>query len=114
MYLNLFKAGQALPLRQRRIWSPPILRQLSGGNAARLPMAIRRNVAWMVGSISAVHPPEHPAPLPGNLRANAGSLFNRFRAIALTFTAQCRRTSPGITSTVAGHSPISFPSYAWH
>lgn len=114
MYLNLFKTGQAEPLRERRILPPPILRRLVGGIVAGLPAASRRDARRITGVISAAH----PAKLPGNLRAIAGSLLNRFLTffpqISETFPPQCHRTSTGVTGVIAGQSPVSLPSYARH
>ena len=118
MYPNLFKTGQAEPLRERRILPPPILRRLVGGIAAGLPTASRRDARRVTGVIPAAYPPERPAKLPGNLRAIAGRLLNRcrtfFRQTSGKFPPQYHRTSVGVTGAVAGQSPITFPSYARH
>lgn len=118
MYLNLFKTGQAEPLRERRIWPPPILRQLVGGIAAGLPTASRRDARRITGVISTMYPPERPAKLPGNLRAIAGKLVNCcrtfFRQTSGKFPPQHHRTSTSVTNAVAGQFPVSFPSYARH
>ena len=118
MYLNLFKTGQALPLRQRRILRPPILRRISGGIDAAFPTASRLVFRRIADGISGVHPPDHPAKLPGNLRAIAGRLTSRRRAFARPvsrkFSPHCRRSSDGITGAASGHSPVTFPSYARH
>jgi hypothetical protein len=118
MCRNLFKAGQAEPLRYRRILRPPILRRISGGNDAATPTAIRWAVRRTAGGIAEIHPPEHPATLPVNLRAVAGRLTGHCRALARqsyrTFPPHCRRASAGITAVGSGHSPVSFPSYDRH
>jgi len=118
MYLNLFNTGHALPLRQRRILHPPIFRQFSGGNDAEFQTAIYQVIRRIAGGISGVHPPDHPAKLPGNLRAIAGRLISHHqvfaRPISRMFPPHYRRSSGGIVSTCSGHSPASFPSYARH
>jgi len=118
MFLNPFNTEEAEPLRERRIWPPPILRRLVGGIAAGLPAANRRDARRTTGVISTAYPPEHPAKLPGNLRAIAGRLFNRcrtfFRQTSGKFLPQCRRTSTGFTGAVAGQSLVSLQSYARH
>jgi len=115
MYPKAFKRGQAEPLRDRRILRPPILRRFSGGNDAAMPTAIRSAVRRITGGIPEIHPLDHPAKLPVNLRPTAGSLTGRCRAFAhqiyRTFPPHCRRSSADIVAAVSGHSPVSFPSY---
>jgi hypothetical protein len=118
MYLNLYNTREAGPLRQRRILRPPILRRISGGNDAAFSTAIRRVVRRIADGISGVYPPDHPAKLPGNLRAIARRLIGCYRAFARPmsrkFPPHCRRLSAGITGEVSGHTPVTFPSYARH
>lgn len=94
MYLNPFKTEEALPLRQRRIWPPPIFRRMSGSSASGLPAAIRRDAHGITLVIYAVNPPEYPAQLPGNLRAIGGRLLNRLRAFFRQISATVRCSMP--------------------
>jgi hypothetical protein len=118
MCLNPFKREEAEPLRDRRILRPPILRRFAVGNVATMPTAIRSTVRRMAGGIPEIHPPDHPAKLTVNLRATAGSLTGCCRAFARQtsrmFPPHCQRPSVGIAAAVAGHSPVSFPSYDRH
>jgi hypothetical protein len=115
---NLFKTGQAEPLRYRRILRPPILRRFSGGNDAAMPTAIRWTIRRMAGGITEIHPPDHPAKLTVNLWATAGRLTARCLASARqtyrTFPPHCQRPSADITAAGSGYSPVSFPSYDRH
>ena len=114
MCRNPFKREEAEPLRYRRILRPPILRRFSGGNDAAMPTAIRWTIRRMAGGITEIHPPDHPAKLPVNLRSIAGRLTGRCRAfarqISRTLSPHCQRSSAGITAVGSGQSPVSFPS----
>jgi hypothetical protein len=118
MCRNPFKREEAEPLVFTRILRPPILRRISGGNDAAPPTAIRWIVRRMTGGIAEVHPPEHPATLPVNLRATSGKLAGHCRAFTRqsyqTFPPHSRQASAGITTAGSGHSPVSFPSYDRH
>jgi len=101
---------------------PPICRRKSGGIAAGLPAAsrrdVRRNCRRIAGVISAADSPEWTAKLPGKLRASAGKLLDGFLAFARQMVGklppQYWRTSGGNTGAVAGQSPVTFPAYAKH
>jgi len=118
MCRNPYKREEAEPLVFTRILHPPSLRRISGGNDAATPTAIRWVVRRMTGGNAEIHPPEHPATLPVNLRAMAGRLTGHCMALARqsyrTFPPHCRRSSAGITAAGSGHSPVSFPSYDRH
>ena len=113
----MFNKVHALLLVRTRILPPPICRRKSGGIAAGLPTASRRDVRRMTGVISAADSPEWPAKLPGKLLANAGKVSDGFQAFARQMVGklppQYWRTSGGNTGAVAGQSPATFPSYAW-
>ena len=117
----MFNKVHALLLVRTRISPPPICRRKTGGIAAGLPTAsrrdVRRNYRRIAGVISIADSAELPAKLPGKLRANAGKLSDGFQVFARQMVGklppQCRRTSGGNTGAVAGQSPITFPSYAW-
>ena len=115
MCRNPFKREEAEPLRDRRILRPPILRRFSGGNDAAMPTAIRWTIRRMAGGIVEIHPPDHPAKLTVHLRATAGRLTAHCRAFTRKtyrkFPPHRQRPSVGITVTVSGQSPVSFPSY---
>lgn len=82
----MFNKVHALLLAGARIWPPPIRRRRTGGIAAGLPTAKRRDVRRNYRQISVAHPAELPAKLPGKLRASSGQM-------------------PGNCWTVSGHSP---------
>ena len=111
----MFKKVHALLLAGARIWPPPIHRRNSGGIAAGLLTAKRRNYCRIIGVISVTNSPELPAKLPGKLRANAGKLSDGFRAFARQMVGklppQSRRTAGDNTGAVTGQSPVT--SYAW-
>ena len=113
----MFNRVHALLLARATILPPPICRRKSGGIAAGLSAASRRDVRRINGDISDKYAPELPAKLPGKLRANAGKLLDGFRVFARQMVGklppQGRRPSAGITNAVAGQSPVAFPSYAW-
>jgi hypothetical protein len=113
----MFNKVHALLLVRTRILPPPIFRRKSGGISAGFPAASRRDVRRMIGVTSATVSAEWPAKLPGKLRSNAGKLSDGFQAFARQMVGklppQYRRTSGGNTGTVAGQSPVTFPSYAW-
>jgi hypothetical protein len=113
----MFNKVHALLLVRTRILPPPICRRKSGGIAAGLPTASRRDVRRMTGVISTADSAELPAKLPGKLRANSRKLSDGFRAFARQMVGklppQYRRTSAGNTGAVAGQSPVTFQSYAW-
>jgi len=113
----MFNKVHALLLVRTRISPPPICRRKSGGIAAGLPTASRRDVRRMTSVTSTADSAELTAKLPGKLRANAGKLSDGFRAFARQMVGklppQYRQTSGGNTGAVAGQSPATFPSYAW-
>ena len=106
----MFKKVHALLLAGARIWPPPIRRRRSGGIAAGLLTAKRRNYCRITGVISVTNSPELSAKLPGKLRANAGKVSDGFRAFARQMVGklppQCRQTSGGNPGAVAGQSPV--------
>jgi len=93
MYLNPFKAVEAEPLVFTRILRPPILRRISGGNAAAKPTAIRWAIRRIVSGNSEIYPPDHPATLTSNLRSIAGQPPGSCRAVSRSFPGKNRDAS---------------------
>jgi hypothetical protein len=114
MCLNQFKGGEALPLRQRRIFEPPNVRRRAGGIDAASPSATRRTASVTSKNIQGMYSPT----LPDNFPAISGKLFKHYPTLDAAEPRTSRshywRPFVGMVAACCRQFPVSRTVYVRH